>query len=65
MFPWPSRRERKAAIRQAAAARADAEALAAHAERVRGQIAEMAGRNHFAEAIAEQIALRHARGGGT
>jgi hypothetical protein len=64
VFPWPSRRERKAAIGRATAARVDAEAMAAHGERVRDQIAEMAARNGFAAAIAEQITARHLRGEG-
>lgn len=64
VFPWPSRSERKAAIGRAAVAREDAEAMAARAERVRDQIAEMAARNGFAAAIAEQIAARHLRGEG-
>lgn len=64
MFPWPARAERKAAIAQARTGREQAEARAAHAAEVRADIERMAARNHFAQAIAEQIALRHQRGEG-
>lgn len=56
ILPWPARRRRKAAIARARASRARAERSRDHADRISGEIRRMAADNHFAQAIAEQIA---------
>jgi len=61
MFPWPARADRKAAIARARGDRQQAEARAAHAARVEEQIRRITAENHFAEAIAAQLALRHGK----
>lgn len=62
LFPWPSRGKRKAAIRAATAEAEKSRQDAGKAAAVERAIAEMAARNGFAAAIAEQIAVRHLRG---
>lgn len=63
-FPWPGRHSRHAAIASAREEKERSQAGAAHADAVRRQIEQLAAQNHFAEAIAEQIILRHPRGDG-
>lgn len=62
LFPWPSRRHRKAAIADATAQAERSRLQAGRAAAVERSIAEMAARNGFAAAIAEQITARHLRG---
>lgn len=56
LFPWPARSERKAAIAQARGHREAAEARAERAADLQAQIRRIAAENHFAEAIAAQLA---------
>lgn len=56
MFPWPSRNQRKAAIRRARAEKERSRTSAAHAAQVETEIGRLAAQNHFAEAISRQIA---------
>lgn len=62
LFPWPSRGHRKAAIKRAREQAQASREQAGRAASVERSIAEMAARNGFAAAIAEQIAARHMRG---
>jgi hypothetical protein len=59
MFPWPARRDRRAAV---GAARAEHEASreqAAAARKLRQQIDRLAAANHYAQAITDQIVQGH------
>jgi hypothetical protein len=62
LFPWPTREHRRQAIGDAREQRLQSQRQAAHAELIRAAIERMSAENHFAAAIAEQIALRHRRG---
>lgn len=59
ILPWPSRRNRRAAITAARGEKETSRRSAAHAADVRGAIDRLAAENHFAAAIAEQIIARH------
>lgn len=59
LLPWPSRRERRAAIAAARAQKAASRRAAAHADNVRAAIDRMIADNHFAQRIANQIIARH------
>lgn len=63
LLPWPSRRQRRAAVDRARGERERSQRSAAHAAAVRDDITELAARNHFAATIAAQIAERHRREG--
>lgn len=64
--PWPGRHVRHEAIASARREKERSQAGAAHAGVVKRQIEQLAAQNHFAEAIAEQLAQgRHRRGEGT
>lgn len=63
MLPWPSRRQRRAAVNRARGEKEKSLRSAAHAAAVRADITSLAERNHFAAAIATQIAERHRREG--
>ena len=63
VFPWPSRSQRRAAVDRARGEKEKSQRSAAHAAAVRDDITSLAERNHFAAAIAEQIAERHRREG--
>lgn len=62
MLPWPSRRQRKAAIAAARGEKETSRHAAARADALRTAISRMAADNHFAAAIAEDIIARHQRG---
>lgn len=55
LLPWPSRRERRAAIDAATQEKVQSQATAAHAATIERDIRRMMEANHFAEVIAEQI----------
>lgn len=59
LLPWPSRRERREAIASAEREKRQSRAAAAHAAQVEASLRRMAETNHFADAIAEQLARRH------
>ena len=59
MLPWPSRSQRRAAVNRARGEKEKSLRSAAHAAGVRADITSLAARNHFAAAIARQIAERH------
>jgi hypothetical protein len=63
MLPWPSRSQRRAAVDRARGEKERSLCSAAQAADVRADITSLAERNHFAYAIAEQIAARHRREG--
>jgi len=63
LLPWPARRHRKAAIIRARASRARAEAARDQADRLGAEIRRMTADNHFAAAIAAQLALRQGKEG--
>ena len=54
-LPWPSRRDRKAAISAARREKEHSQAAAGRAADVERQIRRMAEDNHFASLIADQI----------
>lgn len=64
LLPWPSRRQRRAAVDRARGEKEKSRRSAAHADAVRDDITSLAARNHFAATIAAQIAERHRREGG-
>lgn len=64
VLPWPSRRQRRAAVDRARGEKEKSLRSAAHAEGIRADITELAARNHFAATIAAQITERHLREGG-
>jgi len=55
IFPWPGSRERKAAVAAARQQKEHSLASAEHAAAVESQIRHLAGENHFADAITDQI----------
>lgn len=55
VFPWPPKRERRAAIDAAARSKERAQAAASRAQAVERQIARMVAENHIAAGIAAQI----------
>jgi hypothetical protein len=63
LLPWPSRRQRRAAVDLARGEKEKSRRSAVHAAGVRADITDLAARNHFAAAIAAQIAERHRREG--
>lgn len=63
LLPWPSRREREAAIERARGEKHRSQAAAGHAAEVADQIQQMREENHFAAAIAREIMRRHKEGG--
>ncbi len=63
LLPWPSRSQRRAAVNRARREKEQSRRSAAHAAAVRADITSLAERNHFAAAIAAQIAERHRREG--
>lgn len=64
MFPWPAKRERRAAIAAAADEHHQSRANAATSRIVRQQIVRLARANHYAQAIETQIIQgREERGG--
>lgn len=62
-LPWPSRRQRRAAVDEARMEKEKSLRSAAHANAVRADITSLAARNHFAATIAAQIVERHRREG--
>ena len=58
-LPWPARHRRHAAIAAATAEKERSQEGAARADLLRVQIERLAGQNHFAAAIADQIVARH------
>ena len=64
VLPWPSRRQRKAAVDLARGEKEQSRLSAAHAAAVRDDITSLAERNHFASSLMEQLAARN-RGEGT
>jgi len=62
MVPWPTRKERKAAVAAARAEKEQSAATARHAERVGRELTRLARENHFAAVIEGQI-LRGHQGG--
>lgn len=64
IMPWPSKRQRKAAIRRARDQKEQSQRAAVHAGTVTTDIEALAARNHFAATIASQIIERHQRGQG-
>ena len=58
LLPWPSRSERRDAIASAGREKRRSQASAAHAAGVERDIRRMAAENHFAAAIADQLARR-------
>ena len=63
VFPWPSRSQRRAAVGRARGEKEKSLRSAAHAAGVRADITSLAERNHFAAAIASQLAEQHRREG--
>lgn len=59
VLPWPSRRQRRAAVDRARAEKEESRRSAAHAAAVRDDITSLAERNHFAARIARQLIQRH------
>lgn len=64
ILPWPSKHQRKAAIRDAMNEKERSQRAAVHAGTVVADIEALAARNHFAATIAGQIIDRHQRGQG-
>jgi hypothetical protein len=63
LFPWPTRSERKEAIRRARHEKERSRAAAASATAIRRDIERMAQANHFAELIAASLTQgRHHKG---
>ena len=58
VFPWPSRHERKAAIRAARGSREHSQAQASQARGIERQILRIADDDHLAAAIVDQIRRR-------
>ena len=63
LLPWPSRAQRAASIEAARQEKVRSRSASAHAAGIEADIERMAAENHFAHAIAEQIASRHRKGG--
>jgi hypothetical protein len=61
MLPWPSRRQRRAAVNAARGEKEQSLRSAAHAAGVRADITSLAERNHFAASVVSQIIQRHAQ----
>jgi hypothetical protein len=59
VFPWPAKRDRRAAIGAAAAEHKASRERAAESKIVRQQINRLAAANHYADAITEQILRGH------
>lgn len=59
ILPWPSRRERRAAIEAARGEKEASRHAAARAAQLRAAVDRMAAENHFAASIAEQVIARH------
>lgn len=64
ILPWPSKHQRKAAIRRARREKEQSQRAAAHAGTINADIEALAARNHFAASITSQIIERHQRGQG-
>jgi hypothetical protein len=64
MFPWPAKRDRKAAIAAAAAEHARSRAQAAQSRAVRQEIGRLARANHYADIITGDIIKGHEGGRG-
>lgn len=63
LLPWPSRRQRQAAIDTARAEKEQSRARLAHAMVIEHDIDRIRNENHFAAIIADH--LTHRRGDGT
>ena len=62
LFPWPTRRERQAAIRAARAEKEQSRARLAHAAVIEHDIDRIRQENHFAQLIADHLTHRRENG---